>query len=233
LTQQQHTDLTITTDEGDTVSLSLASNMDAKAGKTNSGSHQDGGTAFSQTAFFESFTSRSMTVEINGDLNAAELEDIRDAITAIGGMIDDFLSGDLKTVAEAGLSLKELETISSLDATFSYERQVQYGERDTVEIRRLAPVEERRPGHGGLRRLMHRIDRITDDMAERVNGFRGRRHQLIRSIRDLFDGYRSGEAALAPQDRLEQAVIRTMQSTFAQKIRTLTESASFNLTYSA
>ena len=34
-------------------------------------------------------------------------------------------------------------------------------------------------------------------------------------------------------DRLGQDVIQTMQSSFEQKIQTVTESASFNLTYTA
>lgn len=33
--------------------------------------------------------------------------------------------------------------------------------------------------HAGLRRLMHGIDRVTNDMAEQVKDFRGRRRHLV------------------------------------------------------
>lgn len=238
VSQQQSTELTITTDEGDTVTLNLASAMETNAGIYRSGSYEDGRAAYSQTAFFESSSSQSMAIEINGDLSEEELEDIREAVKTIGGMIDDFLSGDLQEMAKDGQLLKELDTISSLDAAFSYERQALYAEQDKVEISDVAPERNRRAHHhrrgrGRLQGLMNRIDRLTDNMAEQVKGFRGRRHHLAKSVRDLFGSYRRGEMAHAPKDQLGQGVIQTMQSSFVQKIQTLTESSNFNLAYTA
>ena len=227
---EQSTDLTITTDEGDTVTISLASAMETNAGIYRSRSYEDGRAASSQTAFFEFSGSRNMAVEVDGNLNEAELEDIREAVSAIGSMIDDFVSGDLKEMAKDGELLKELDTISSLEAAFSYERQVLYGEQEDVEISTSEPGKGR---HGRLKRLIDRIDRMTDDMAEQVKGFRGRRKQLAMAVEDLFGRYRSGEADSAPAEELGRDVIRTMQSAFVQKIQTLNESASFNLTYAA
>lgn len=236
VSQKQSTALTLTTDEGDTVTLNLASAVETNAGLYHSGSYDDGRAVYSQTAFFKSSSSQSMAIEINGDLNEEELKDIREAVKTIGGMIDDFLFGDLQEMARDGQLLKELDTISSLDAAFSYERQALYAEQEKVEISNSAPERNRpahRRGHGRLERLMHRIDQLTDNMAEQVRGFRGRRHYLARSLRDLFGSYRRGEMAHAPSDQLGQDVIQTMQSSFVKKIQTLTESASFNLTYTA
>jgi hypothetical protein len=233
---EQSTDLTITTDEGDTVTISLASAMETKAGIYRSSSFKDGRAESSQTAFFESSSSQNMAIEVDGDLNASELEDIREAVNAIGSMIDDFLAGDLQEMAKDGELLKELDTISSLEAAFSYEREVQYGEREKVEISGAAQGKGRhahRRGHGRLQGLMNRIDRVTDDMAEHVKGFRGRRKQLATSVKDLFGRYRNGETENAPTDELGRDVIQTMQSAFVQKVQTLSESASFNLTYAA
>ncbi|BBO70525.1 hypothetical protein DSCA_44550 [Desulfosarcina alkanivorans] len=230
----QNTDLTITTDEGDTVTISLASAMEATAGIYRSRSYEGGRAASSQTAFFEFSGNRNMTVAVDGTLNEGELEDIREAVSAIGSMIDDFMNGDLQEMAEDGELLKELDTISSLEAAFSYERQVMHGQQEKVDISGSAPGKgrhARRHGQGRLQRLLDRIDRMTDDMAEQVKGFRGRRRQLATSVEDLFGRYRSGEAGNAAGDELGRDVIRTMQSAFVQKIQTLNESASFNLTY--
>ncbi len=82
-------------------------------------------------------------------------------------------------------------------------------------------------------RLMHRIDRLTDDMADQVKNFRGRRRQLARSVEDLLGRYRNGEMDNSPGDDLGREVIQTTQSVFVQKIQTLSETASFNLTYTA
>ena len=236
IAQTQSTDLTLTTDEGDTVTLSLASAIEINAGIHRSTRYEGGKSEDTRTAFFEFSNRRSLSIEIDGQLSAEEREDIREAVQAIGGLIDDFLTGDLQAMAADGDLLKELDTIASLDAAFSYERQVTYGEQDKVEIRQLEqepPKPGRRHGHRRLQRLMDRMDRATDDMIEHVKRFRGRRRQLGRSVVDLFNRYRSAERGPAPEDRLNREVLRTMQSDFVQKLQTLTESASFNLTYSA
>ena len=236
IAQNQSTDLTITTDEGDTVTLSMATAMEANAGIYSSASYEDGTAEATQTAFFEFSDSRSLSIEIDGALSAEELEDIRAAVQVIGGMIDDFLSGDLQKMAADGELLKELDTIDSLDAAFSYERQVMYGEQEKVEIRQPeqdASLPGRRRGHGRLHRLMRGIDRVTDDMVEQVKGFRGRRKHLGRSVMDLFSRYQNGEMAEVAEGRLGLAVVQTMQSAFVQKLQTVTESGSFSLNYSA
>jgi hypothetical protein len=228
--------LTITTDEGDTVTLSLASATEIDAGVYRSVSYADGWAASTQTAFFEFSDSRSLSVEIDGDLNAEEREDIRAAMEVIGGMIEDFLSGDLQEMAADGELLKELDTVASLEAVFSYERQVMYGEQERVEISQSALEGHRdshRRGHGRLQRLMHRIDRVADDMTDMVREFRGRRGHLAGSIQNLFNRYRNDEIESTPETRLRQESVQTMQSAFVQKIQALAESANVNLSYQA
>ena len=57
--------------------------------------------------------------------------------------------------------------------------------------------------------------------------------QLAGSVKDLFGRYRNGEVDSAPTDKMGQDVVQTMQTAFVQKIQTLSESAGFNLTYTA
>jgi hypothetical protein len=236
VTQNQSTDLTITTDDGDTVTLSLDSSMTATAGVYRSLSMDGDTVQSSQTAFFEFSDSQELSIEINGDLDAEEMADIREAIAVIGGMIDDFLSGDLRDVADDGASLEDLDSIASLKAGFSYERQVMYGEQDTVEISHTVPDGRHHGqgrGNGRLHRLMDRIDRLTDDMAERVKGFGDRRDGLARSVSDLLSRYESGEVANAPTDPLSKAAIHATQSLFTQKLDMMNESSGFDFVYRA
>ncbi len=236
ISQRQTTDLTMTTDEGDTVTLSLASAMEANAGVFRRLSIENGTVQSSRTAFFEFSGSQQLSIEIDGDLNAEELEDIREAVAVIGNMIEDFLSGDLREMAAEGASLTDLDSIASLNAAFSYERQVLYGEQEKVEISRIVPQNSprgHRRGHGQLRRLLNRIDRLTDDMTDQVRGFGGRRDRLARSVDDLLRRYGSGEMNHAPEDAWSRSAIQTTQSMFAQKIDMLSESSAFDLVYSA
>jgi hypothetical protein len=179
-----------------------------------------------------------MAIEVRGDLNEAELEDIREAVKTIGSMIDDFLAGDLKEMAKGGELFKELDTLSNLEAAFSYQRQVRYGQQEKVQISEMAPdrrehVHRQRGGHGRLQRLIDRIDRLTDEMTEKVMGSRGQRNRLVASIKDLFGRYRNSEEDAAPTDKLERDVIKTVETEFTNKIQMVSESASLNLTYTA
>jgi hypothetical protein len=236
ISQSQSTDMTITTEEGDTVTLSLASATEINAGIYRSASYADGWAESTQKTFFQFSDSRSLSVEVDGDLSAEEQEDIRATMEVIGGMIEDFLSGDLQEMAADGELLEELDTVASLEAAFSYERQILYGEQERVEISQSA-LEENRGNHlrgrGRLQRLMQRIEQVTDEMAERVREFRGRQGYLAGSVQSLFNRYRNDEMMNAPESRLRQEVVQTMQSAFVQKMQTLTESASFELNYTA
>jgi len=236
ISQSHSTDLTITTEEGDTVTLSMASGTEINAGVYRSASCADGRAESTQTAFFEFSDSRSLAVEVDGDLSAEEQEDIRAAMEVIGGMLEDFLSGDLQEVAADGELLEQLDTVASLEAAFSYERQIMYGEQEQVEISQSALEENRgnhRHGYGRLQRLMQRIEQVTDEIAERVREFRGRQGYLAGSVQNLFNRYRNDEMMNAPESRLRQEVVQTMQSAFVQKMQTLTESAGFELSYTA
>ena len=76
-----------------------------------------------------------------------------EAMKAIGSMIDDFLSGDLQEMAKDGELLMELDTISSLEAAFSQERQVVYAEQEKVQISGMAAEKDdhsHRRGHGRI-----------------------------------------------------------------------------------
>lgn len=231
------TDLTITTAEGDRVTLSLATAVEVNTGLYRSQSIEDDRQTSTQTAFFEFSDSQSMAIAVDGDLNAQELEDIREAVGAIGGMIEDFLSGDLEEMAADGELLKELDTISSLEAAFSTERQVVYGEQEKVTLNTASRAggfrRRHHRGHGRMRQLMNHIDHLTDRMAQRADESGSRRKQVAKSISGLLHRYGRGETTDTPAGRLNRQVVRTVESIFVQKMETRSESADFTFAYTA
>jgi hypothetical protein len=229
-------DLTITTDEGDTVTLGMASAVETNVGIYRSIYAEEGRATAARTAFFNFSSDQKVAITVAGDLNEAELKDIRDALKAVGSMISDFLSGDRPEMVKEGERLKALDTVASLETTFLYERQLFYGYQEKVQISGMAPdssgpARSHRRGYG--QRLMKRIDRLTGEMTDVVNGFGGQRHRLARLIRDLLRRYRSGEADRAPADPLSRDVVETIPSSFLQKIQTQIHSAGFSLSYTA
>lgn len=237
LSLETATDLTITTAEGDTVTLNLASAMAASVGVYSSEQMADGTRTSTRTVAFDYANRQSMSITVDGELSEEELADIREAVNAIGGMVEDFLAGDLSAMAADGELFKELDTIASLEAAFSYERQVTYGERERVtlstESRGERPGRRRGHGHGRLHNLMHHIDRLTDKMADRAAEFGERRDHVARSVAGWLRRHGNGPTNDTPADRLNREVVQTVASVFEQKMTTRTESADFVFVYSA
>lgn len=235
---ERSTDLTITTAEGDTVTLSLATAIEANAGVYRSESMADGRRSATQTAYADYSRRQSMAITVDGELNDEELADIREAVDAIGGMIEDFLAGDLQAMAADGELLKELDSIASLDASFSYAQQVTYGEQETVRLSSETQVQGPGRGHhhhrqGRLRQLMQHIDHLTDTMADRIGEFGHRQKQATASVNHLLGRYGNGGTTASPTDRLNQTVVQTIQSMFVQKMETRSEAGDFAFTYTA
>ena len=225
----QNTDVTLTTGEGDTVTISLSSFMETQAGIYQRTLDQGDQQVFSQTTYFESSRQAEMAIEVDGDLNADEMEDIREALQTIGTMIDDFLNGDLNEMAKDGKLLEELDTISSLEASFSYDRQAMVATQDSVTIENT--LHQAPPGR--LQALMHHIDKLTDDMAGTVESFGGRQDRLATSIAALLNNRRDENAASPAMQHLTDQVLQTTRSAFIQKMEMASISGEFELTVSA
>ncbi len=228
----QNTDVTLTTDEGDTVTINLAAFMETKAGIYQRTLDQGDRQSFSQTTVFESSRHQEMAIEVNGELNEDEMEDVRAALQTIGTMIDDFLDGDFKAMIADTSVLAELDTISSLEASFSYERQTMAATEETVVIGDTARHKGRFPS-GRLQALMGRIDNLAEDLAEMVRSFGGRQDRLAASVAALLNDRRDEKAGDPAMDRLTGQVLQTTRSAFVQKMEMARVAGGFDLTLSA
>ncbi len=235
----QSTDLTIETDEGDVVTLSMDKWLDATYSSNSSLTYgSDGSFSMSKQEHFDLSAGKEFTMEVEGDLNKEELKDIRKAVRAIRKIMKDFLSGNLDKMAKHAGRLDNLDTISGVDAEFSYEKQVSVASSTAVEVEIEQPVYEaalpeqvEKPSP--IDRLTQRVDEITDEMAELVKHSGARRRPLLKTIEDLFAAYRQGRVEEAPEDETGQAVVKMIQSAFVEKVETLSESASFSFSYAA
>ena len=225
----QSTDVTLTTDEGDTVTLNLASFMETQAGIYQGTVDQDDRRAFSRTTYFESSRQDQMAIEINGELNADEMEDIRAALQTIGLMIDDFLSGNLNEMAKDAKLLEELDTISSLQASFSYDRQALVATEESVVIDSAMPHAPR----GRLQALMRHIDNFSDDLVQAVKAFGGQQDRLATSVAALLNSRRDEKTASPTMQHLTDPVLQTTRSAFIQKMELASITGGFEFTVSA
>ena len=223
LSVSQSTAVTLTTEEGDRVTLNLSKASQIDAGTYRGIAMGSGSVAASEAGFLGQGHGQLGTVEIEGDLSDEEWAEIEAAVAVIDGMMDDFLSGDFAGMIEDAEVLKELDTIDSLQAAFSYERQVVYAQQDHMAAQNEGTA--RGHGRGGphLQGLMRRMDHLTDEMAGKVQDFEGRRDALLKSIDTLLERFRDKwsdkgvEADESTKGDLALSVIETVQSAFLLK----------------
>jgi hypothetical protein len=228
----QSTAITLTTEEGDRVTLSLAKATQTQAGTYQSLTYGSGTAATNEAAFLRHTEGSQATIDIEGDLSEEEWAEIEQVVEVIDHMMDGFLSGDLAAMTEDAAVLKELDTITSLEAAFSLERQVMYAHEEHLAIRSEEP-DRGLHGFPHLQRLMHHVDRFTNDMAGATAGFRGRRNAQSRSIEALFNQYEKRVADNAvstdqatgsnqnTQRNLAMEVFRSVKSSFYEKVQVL------------
>lgn len=112
--------VTLTTDEGDIVTFQQSSLAALEASSQTISSPLAHGMTFSA----QSALAETMSFSVQGDLNEQELADIAtlyDSLTTIAG---DFFSGDYGKAMTGALTLGDLGSVASLDASFTQTQMV-------------------------------------------------------------------------------------------------------------
>lgn len=119
--QRQSADITIMTAEGDKVTLSTTSELQADYLTYNS----LGRTASSLFGIkAESFSlegSRELQIQVEGNLSRRELRDIRKTMKVLDKIMKDVVSGNMDHALERALKIEQFGSISSLEANMEYE----------------------------------------------------------------------------------------------------------------
>ncbi len=111
LAQKQNAVINITTDEGDKISIntSLASRRRTRLRENNNG--------------LELLTSKlsisRQSIQVQGDLNPAELADLGRLLDDLSSIADDFFKGDMKKAVSGALNLGDMGSLSKVEASFT------------------------------------------------------------------------------------------------------------------
>lgn len=120
LSQTRETSITITTNAGDTVTLSSGMNR----GEETSYESQT-----SDLGHYQSFTTRMLDIgysslAVTGDLNEEELNDIKMLYNDLKKIARFFYDGKMDQAITAALSIDDMGSLASLDASFTYSASI-------------------------------------------------------------------------------------------------------------
>ena len=114
---EKSTEITLMTAEGDRVTLSSRSLMEATYSTYNYLGQSDGQTVSYESEEASFFVSHEVSIKIEGDLSRQELRDIKKALKNLEKLFKDLMAGDLEHAAKRAFKIAKLDSISSLDAS--------------------------------------------------------------------------------------------------------------------
>lgn len=117
---QKESQISITTDEGDVVTISSSYAM-AMAYAYNK---EVTPASYSQSFTAMSLESSSFSMSIKGDLNEEELQDIKHLMQDLSKIAKAFFQGDTDSALKKALDIGDMGSLNQMSASFSYSEQI-------------------------------------------------------------------------------------------------------------
>ena len=199
----QHFDVSLVTNEGDKVTLSLDAQAAAAyaAFEEIDGDAEDG-FSYSKGEMSLKFFQQDSALVVEGDLNADEQRDIRQALESLRKMMQDFIEGDLVPMLAKARKLQGLETISGLEAQMTCESQLVVG-RQTQAVAVYEPngtaTEESAPAAPAtpeLSAIKPKAAAVAKHMARRLKPMKAHRRRTMHLVHGMLRAYRNQMARM-------------------------------------
>ncbi len=126
------TDIAIVTADGDRLTLSSSSVLEAAYAHYNYQRPLQGQRVNVGVEILELSSSNQVYVMVEGDLDAAELADIRSLLSNLEETVTQFLAGDLDEALAQALQTGDLDSIASFDASFQWSQSIAVNQRYDV-----------------------------------------------------------------------------------------------------
>ena len=194
-------DITIFTDEGDKVTISYDQETEASYINFKTLSYQGAfATANDASVTKEKLSrmqaeqflfenSKNLSISVAGDLNEAELADIKEALKQIDAVMTDLLQGgNISEAADEIEEIRNLKTLSSLEANYRYEKEVWV---EHIAVKQTSAYSEyqatERIDKGRHGRDYNSLEKLIEKMEALVEDSKARPSEFLKPLQRLFD----------------------------------------------
>ena len=127
-------DITITTEEGDKVTISALDSFKADYMAFDYSEQLNGQMASLEAEKLTASSKHSFSMTIDGDLNEEEQKDIEKVLSSLDDIMKDLVSGDLENVMNEALNIiDDTETISGLNAVLQFHQSISMEQRSMTQ----------------------------------------------------------------------------------------------------
>jgi hypothetical protein len=199
-------DLSLVTDEGDRVTLSLDAQAAAMYYHSESVSAgADGDYLHRQTELTAGSYQMDFHLSIEGDLNADERREIRKVIKTLNKMLNQLSSGRSPSGVVAAEKFADLETIASLEAQLDYQQTalVAQQEQRAVVYNHFGELYEtpQESQTGDVQHVRPNLEAMVEEMVAIVKGAKAPWTDKIQAVEHLFEAHGEQAASKAKGHR--------------------------------
>jgi hypothetical protein len=164
VSREQSADITIVTKEGDTVTLSADSSIEAAYATYDKKAQLKGAYSESMGRLTSATVEREISISVEGDINDQEKKEIKQVMREIFKMMKDFLTGRLDDTAVSAVKDFELDTLANVEAKFEVKQvvlEVNHMSAEYMTDSRIPARESEDPGP--MKRLIGRMANALKD----------------------------------------------------------------------
>ncbi|MCP4157085.1 MAG: hypothetical protein GY757_55745 [bacterium] len=241
--QKETQDITLTTEEGDKVTISSLSEVKSQYMAFDYTSQLKGASESAQGEKFSASSKNAFQISVEGDLNEEELEDIKSVVGQLDDIMQDLVSGDLDEAMSDALGiLDDTETITSLNATLQFQQRVSMEQRSVSQLSRTGSPgpfiprdgeNQGRPGNlqhpsqggplnsggfGGFDSFSNIVAEITGKMMDIIEKSDAEPIDLKEPINKMFSGILEQLAADSPENDLKSKLVEQLNSELIDKL---------------
>jgi len=212
--QRQSADITIMTAEGDKVTLSTTSELQADYLTYNSLGRTASSLFGIQAETFSLEDSRELQIQVEGNLSRRELRDIRKTMKVLDKIMKDVVSGNMDHALERALKIEPLGSISSLEAYMEYEKTLSTEHTVTQEFTSAVPEEGKEET-----RTFDSAERIADHMMDVVRHSGVKKGKLLKPVREMFSSFFKEHARPEHHKPSDLDAARRVESALMKKMK--------------
>ncbi len=195
-----------TTSEGDRVSLSSGSESQFSFESYNFQGLVDGQTVDFRSQQLSTSTRSDFSLFIEGDLNEQELSDIQAFIQSSQNLLQDIATGNMENAKETGLSLGELDSLSSAALFYRQETTVSLAVRSTLLASQVKEASHE-PGRKGFNDgQSHKIENLFDKIRKAQEQFQIEPDKLAKRLPKLLTKLIETLESLSPKEDSPQSL---------------------------
>ncbi len=228
-------DITIFTDEGDKVTLSYDQKTEASYENLKALSYQGAfATANDTTVTKEKLArmqaeqflfenSKNLSISVEGDLSEEELADIKEALGQIDEIMTDLLhGGDISEVSDEIEEIRNLETLSRVEAEYSYEKEVSIEHVAAKQTTTYSEYQQpERIGRGRHGRGQRSLEKLIDKMEKLIEDSNIKPAKFLKRLEKLFDKISERLEDGTPENDSRRRTAQLVESELIERVETM------------